>query len=170
MVDPQIDLLYVDGRMVKQMMINLVGNAIKFSPKGGRIEIKVAPAGDGPGRHVFSVVDHGIGIAKADIPRILKPFEQVETAFARNFDGIGLGLPLVNSMARLHGAISPSTASSTTAPWPRSCSRRRARGRGRWKRPAPLRSWRSARRCGSARRSRRLAYTGPLLRSGDEKG
>jgi PAS domain S-box-containing protein len=105
MVDPQIDLLYADGRMVKQMMINLVGNAIKFSPKGGRIEIKVAPTGDSQGGMIFSVVDHGIGIAKADIPRILKPFEQVETAFARNFDGIGLGLPLVNSMARLHGAI-----------------------------------------------------------------
>ncbi len=105
MVDPQVDLLYADGRMVKQMMINLVGNAIKFSPKGGRIEIKAAPTGDGQGGMIFSVVDHGIGIAKADIPRILKPFEQVETAFARNFDGIGLGLPLVNSMARLHGAI-----------------------------------------------------------------
>jgi PAS domain S-box-containing protein len=105
MVDPQTDLLYADGRMVKQMMINLVGNAIKFSPKGARIEIKVAPTGDDQGGMVFSVVDHGIGIAKADIPRILKPFEQVETAFARNFDGIGLGLPLVNSMARLHGAI-----------------------------------------------------------------
>jgi PAS domain S-box-containing protein len=105
MVDPQIDLLYADGRMVKQMMINLVGNAIKFSPKGGRIEIKAAPTGDGQGGVIFSVVDHGIGIAKADIPRILKPFEQVETAFARNYDGIGLGLPLVNSMARLHGAI-----------------------------------------------------------------
>jgi PAS domain S-box-containing protein len=105
MVDPQTDLLYADGRMVKQMMINLVGNAIKFSPKGARIEIKVAPTGDDQGGMIFSVVDHGIGIAKADIPRILKPFEQVETAFARNYDGVGLGLPLVNSMARLHGAI-----------------------------------------------------------------
>jgi PAS domain S-box-containing protein len=104
-VDPATDLLYVDGRMLKQMLINLVGNAIKFSPKGGSIEILVTPAG--PELHsgaVFAVADQGIGIAKEDIPRILKPFEQVETAFARNFDGIGLGLPLVNSMARLHGA------------------------------------------------------------------
>ncbi|HJT11745.1 MAG TPA: CHASE2 domain-containing protein [Dongiaceae bacterium] len=104
-VDPATDLLHVDGRMLKQMLINLVGNAIKFSPKGGSIEIKVTPAGPEPhGGVVFAVADHGIGIAKEDIPRILKPFEQVETAFARNFDGIGLGLPLVNSMARLHGA------------------------------------------------------------------
>jgi PAS domain S-box-containing protein len=104
-VDPATDLLYADGRMLKQMLINLVGNAIKFSPKGGSIEIMVTPAG--PELHsgaVFAVADHGIGIAKEDIPRILKPFEQVETAFARNFDGVGLGLPLVNSMARLHGA------------------------------------------------------------------
>jgi PAS domain S-box-containing protein len=104
-VDPATDLLHVDGRMLKQMLINLVGNAIKFSPKGGSIEIMVTPAG--PELHsgaVFAVADHGIGIAKEDIPRILKPFEQVETAFARNFDGVGLGLPLVNSMARLHGA------------------------------------------------------------------
>jgi PAS domain S-box-containing protein len=104
-VDPATDLLYADGRMMKQMLINLVGNAIKFSSAGGRIEIRVTPAG--PEAHsgvVFAVADHGIGIAKEDIPRILKPFEQVETAFARNFEGVGLGLPLVNSMARLHGA------------------------------------------------------------------
>jgi PAS domain S-box-containing protein len=105
MVDPMTDLLHADGRMVKQMLINLVGNAIKFSPKRGSIEIKVAPTGDGQGGMIFSVVDHGIGIAKDDIPRILKPFEQVETAFSRNYDGVGLGLPLVNSMARLHGAL-----------------------------------------------------------------
>jgi PAS domain S-box-containing protein len=104
-VDPATDLLHADGRMLKQMLINLVGNAIKFSSKGDSIEINVNPAG--PELHsgvVFAVVDEGIGIAKEDIPRILKPFEQVETAFARNFDGVGLGLPLVNSMARLHGA------------------------------------------------------------------
>jgi PAS domain S-box-containing protein len=104
-VDPATDLLYADGRMMKQMLINLVGNAIKFSSAGTRIEIRVTPAG--PELHsgvVFAVTDQGIGIAKEDIPRILKPFEQVETAFARNFDGVGLGLPLVNSMARLHGA------------------------------------------------------------------
>jgi PAS domain S-box-containing protein len=104
-VDPTTDLLFADGRMMKQMLINLVGNAIKFSPKGGRIEIKAIPAGPEPGGGViFLVADQGIGIAKEDIPRILKPFEQVETAFSRNFDGVGLGLPLVNSMARLHGA------------------------------------------------------------------
>jgi len=104
-VDPATDLLYADGRMMKQMLINLVGNAIKFSSPGTRIEIRVTPAG--PELHsgvVFAVADQGIGIAKEDIPRILKPFEQVETAFSRNFDGVGLGLPLVNSMARLHGA------------------------------------------------------------------
>ncbi len=104
-VDPATDLLFADGRMVKQMLINLLGNAIKFSSAGSGVELKVMPAG--PELHsgvILAVVDRGIGIAKADIPRILKPFEQVETAFARNFDGVGLGLPLVNSMARLHGA------------------------------------------------------------------
>jgi len=104
-VDPDTDLLYADGRMMKQMLINLVGNAIKFSSKGDLVEIRVTAAG--PELHsgvIFAVADQGIGIAKDDIPRILKPFEQVETAFARNFEGVGLGLPLVNSMARLHGA------------------------------------------------------------------
>ncbi|WP_119301436.1 CHASE2 domain-containing protein [Dongia deserti] len=104
-VDPAADLLFADGRMMKQMLINLVGNAIKFSPKGGLVEIRVTAANAEPHSGViFAVADHGIGIAKEDVPRILKPFEQVETAFARNFDGVGLGLPLVNSMARLHGA------------------------------------------------------------------
>ncbi|MEZ5831161.1 MAG: CHASE2 domain-containing protein [Dongiaceae bacterium] len=104
-VDPATKLLHADGRMVKQMLINLVGNAIKFSSKGGRIVIRVAPEGPEPTAGIrFAVADKGIGIASEDIPRILKPFEQVETAFSRNFDGVGLGLPLVNSMARLHGA------------------------------------------------------------------
>ncbi len=105
-IDPATELLFADGRMVKQMLINLLGNAIKFSPKGSRVELKVTPAGPEAqgGGMILAVVDQGIGIAKADIPRILKPFEQVETAFARNFDGVGLGLPLVNSMARLHDA------------------------------------------------------------------
>jgi PAS domain S-box-containing protein len=130
-VDPAADLLFADGRMVKQMLINLVGNAIKFSPKGGNVEISVTPAGPEPHSGViFAVADHGIGIAKEDIPRILKPFEQVETAFSRNFDGVGLGLPLVNSMARLHGAaltIESELNVGTTASilFPAACTRPR---------------------------------------------
>jgi PAS domain S-box-containing protein len=94
--------LWADGRMVKQMLINLVSNAIKFSAADTRIVLTVTQTGE---RSIlFSVADKGIGIAAADIERILRPFEQVENALTRSHDGVGLGLSLVQSMAEVHDA------------------------------------------------------------------
>jgi two-component system cell cycle sensor histidine kinase PleC len=94
--------LWADARLVKQMLINLVSNAVKFSASDTRILLSVTQTSDRAIR--FSVEDQGIGIAAADIERILRPFEQVENAWSRSHDGVGLGLALVQSMAQAHDA------------------------------------------------------------------
>ena len=94
--------LWADNRLLKQMLLNLVSNAVKFSPSNTRILLSVTQTGD---RSIqFAVADQGIGIAPADIERILRPFEQVENAWTRGHDGVGLGLALVQSMAQAHDA------------------------------------------------------------------
>jgi PAS domain S-box-containing protein len=94
--------LWADNRLLKQMLLNLVSNAVKFSPSNTRILLSVTQTGD---RSIqFAVTDQGIGIAPADIERILRPFEQVENAWTRGHDGVGLGLALVQSMTQAHDA------------------------------------------------------------------
>lgn len=93
--------LWVDERLIKQCLINLLPNAIKFTPAGGRIAVTAARRPEGG--ITVSVADTGIGIMKSDIARALTPFGQVETAFSRNYTGTGLGLPLARSFAQAHG-------------------------------------------------------------------
>jgi signal transduction histidine kinase len=93
--------LLADERRLKQVLLNLLSNAIKFTPRGGRIRISAtAEARDG---FVFTVSDTGIGIASADIERVLQPFGQVDSALSRRSEGAGLGLPLTKSLVELHG-------------------------------------------------------------------
>ncbi len=93
--------LYADERKLKQILLNLLTNAIKFTPAGGRVTLQVAT---GPRRgFVIKVSDTGIGIAPEDIERALAPFGQVDSAINRRFDGTGLGLPLTRALVELHG-------------------------------------------------------------------
>ena len=96
-----IPQLRADARMVKQMLLNLLTNAIKFTPPGGRIEIEVAA--DLRCGLFIGVRDTGIGIAESDLPRVRKPFVQVDSALSRRQEGTGLGLALVEMMMRQHG-------------------------------------------------------------------
>jgi len=97
----QLPILIADPRMLKQMLINMLSNALKFTPPGGRIEIKVrAEPTEG---YRLQVSDTGIGIAPEDIPKALARFEQIEGQLARKFQGSGLGLPLTKSLIELHG-------------------------------------------------------------------
>ena len=93
--------LYADERKLKQILLNLLTNAVKFTPPGGTIEIagRLAPNGE----FLLSVADSGIGIAAGDIATALAPFGQVDSKLARKYDGTGLGLPLSVAMAKLHG-------------------------------------------------------------------
>jgi signal transduction histidine kinase len=89
-----------DGRKLKQILLNLLSNAFKFTRSGGRVELVATRDERGIS---FVVADTGIGVHPKDIDRILQPFVQIESALARNHHGTGLGLPLVKLMAELHG-------------------------------------------------------------------
>jgi two-component system cell cycle sensor histidine kinase PleC len=89
-----------DKRLLRQLLLNLVANAVKFTPAGGKIMVRSAIKGDDL---LFVVADTGIGIAKEDIPKAMTPFGQVDSRLARRYDGTGLGLPLAKAMAEAHG-------------------------------------------------------------------
>ena len=93
--------LQADERKLKQVLLNLMSNAIKFTPEKGVIEISARLEDDGS--FIFQVRDTGIGIAEEDIPRAFAPFEQVDSRLNRQFEGTGLGLPLSAGFIKLHG-------------------------------------------------------------------
>jgi len=93
--------LHADKRRVKQILLNLLSNAMKFTPSGGRVDLDAFMASDGG--IVLQVRDTGIGMDEEEINRALKPFEQIDTGLNRKYEGTGLGLPLVERMARLNG-------------------------------------------------------------------
>ena len=95
-----IDQLCVDGRRLHQMLLNLLSNALKFTPSGGEITIEVFRRGPDI---AISVSDTGIGIRAEDIPKVLEPFGQVESPMSQKHKGTGLGLPLTKELAELHG-------------------------------------------------------------------
>jgi PAS domain S-box-containing protein len=93
--------IQVDQRMLKQMLMNLLSNAIKFTPDGARIRVSARQLD-----HDFveiAVVDAGVGISAADLPRVLEPFVQADHPVVSREAGTGLGLPLTKSLAELHG-------------------------------------------------------------------
>ena len=94
---PDID---ADHRAIRQMILNLVSNSIKFTDRGGKITVRVEQRGT---KIQFSVTDTGIGIPAEDLPRLGQPFEQVAKTKDRNTDGTGLGLALAKSFAEMHG-------------------------------------------------------------------
>jgi two-component system cell cycle sensor histidine kinase PleC len=93
--------LYADERALKQMLINLVSNAVKFTPEGGRIEV-IAGAAKGGGFQIL-VRDNGPGIPHEKLANIFTPFSQVDNRYDRQAGGTGLGLALVRGLAELHG-------------------------------------------------------------------
>jgi signal transduction histidine kinase/ActR/RegA family two-component response regulator len=95
--------LKADARMVKQIVLNLLTNAAKFTNPGGRIEIEAVA--DLQCGLIITIRDTGIGIAKADLQRVRQPFVQVDSSLSRRHEGTGLGLPLVEIMMRQHGGL-----------------------------------------------------------------
>jgi cell cycle sensor histidine kinase DivJ len=101
-IAPGARLVYADRRAVKQILVNLLSNGVKYTPPGG--EVRVAAQVANGGRSIeITVTDTGTGISQADLERLGKPFEQVENAETRAKEGTGLGLALVKSLAALHG-------------------------------------------------------------------
>nr|CAX84010.1 Sensor protein [uncultured bacterium] len=93
--------LYADERRVKQVLLNLLANSIKFTEPGGTVTLKGML--DEEGRFVFAVADTGIGIAPEDIEAAMSTFGQVDSSFTRRYEGAGLGLPLSKKLVELHG-------------------------------------------------------------------
>ncbi len=100
--DDNVAQLSVDPRRLKQILVNLLTNAVKFTPNGGHIGLSVtAPKGDDVVR--FTVWDTGIGIAIDDTAKLFRAFTQIESGLTRPQEGTGLGLALVAKLVELHG-------------------------------------------------------------------
>src|SRR5581483_9129369 len=89
-----------DERRVRHVLLNLLSNALKFTPTGGEVQISAARTPDGV---AVSVSDTGIGIAPEDLPKALERFGQIDSSLGRKYQGTGLGLPLAKKLMELHG-------------------------------------------------------------------
>ncbi len=124
-LQPGLDPIRIDSRKTKQIIYNLLSNAVKFTPDGGRVllrarrvdrqeverwcsdlpnSMRLPLTANGFAHYLeISVEDTGIGIKPEDAPRLFQPFSQLDGSLARRFEGTGLGLVMVMSMAQLHG-------------------------------------------------------------------
>ena len=100
-IEADLPLIRADLTRMRQIILNLVTNAVKFTEQGGQVRVEVSLGDDGG--HRIRVSDTGIGIDDKDIPKILKPFGQAHRAFTRAHEGFGLGLSLVHSLTEEHG-------------------------------------------------------------------
>lgn len=96
------DLIYVDGRRLMQILLNLLNNAVKFTPDSGQVGLEVY---DDIEQELvtFTIWDTGIGIATEDISKLFRPFVQLDSKLSRQYQGAGLGLALVYRLTELHG-------------------------------------------------------------------
>ena len=95
------DMLHADERKLKQILINLMSNSVKFTHAGGQVSLYVRS--DREHGFVFEITDTGIGIAPEDIDKALQPFGQIDSDLNRKYAGTGLGLPLAKELAEIHG-------------------------------------------------------------------
>ncbi|AFZ02491.1 PAS domain S-box protein [Calothrix sp. PCC 6303] len=112
-IPPHLPDISIDERRIRQVLINLLNNAVKFTPDGGQITLQVDyiqqqintvsdrySEGD---TLEISVIDTGIGIAPEDINKLFQPFVQIDSSLNRRYEGTGLGLALVKQLVELHG-------------------------------------------------------------------
>ena len=95
--------LQVDEKLVKQVLINLISNAVKFTPQGGEIVVGARKAGKDPDMVEIYVKDTGIGIKGEDHKLVFQPFKQIESVFTKQYAGTGLGLALSKDIVNVHG-------------------------------------------------------------------
>lgn len=99
-IDSDSGYVRVDKGKIKQVLYNLIGNALKFTDRGGFVNISAKVNGD---LAYISVKDTGIGISKTDQEKLFKPFTQIDSSIARRYEGTGLGLALAKELVVLHG-------------------------------------------------------------------
>ena len=118
-VAPELEV-YADPNKLRQILLNIVGNAIKFTPSGGRIQLSAKGANDAV---VMTVADTGIGVPADKLAKVFEPFFQVDTGTTREYSGVGLGLAIARDLARAMGGeiefeseLGKGTAVSLTLP------------------------------------------------------
>ncbi|OPY20058.1 MAG: hybrid sensory histidine kinase BarA [Methanomethylovorans sp. PtaU1.Bin093] len=97
---PDLDYIQADKGKIKQVLYNLIGNALKFTEHGGSVTISAKVNGD---MAYISVEDTGIGISRKDQEKLFKPFTQIDSSISRKYEGTGLGLALSKELVALHG-------------------------------------------------------------------
>ncbi|MEO0456141.1 MAG: ATP-binding protein [Cyanobacteria bacterium P01_A01_bin.114] len=106
-LSPQLPSLWVEERRIRQVLINLLDNAVKFTPEGGRITLAASCPDvtdtQAQPRLKISVTDTGIGIAPENMDKLFQPFVQIDSRLNRKYQGTGLGLALVKRIVKLHG-------------------------------------------------------------------
>jgi signal transduction histidine kinase/ActR/RegA family two-component response regulator len=125
-VHPDITSIYVDQLRFQQALINLMSNAVKFTPNDGTITINVFPNNNHSSVFI-SVQDTGIGIAAADLDQLFKPFVQIDSKLNRQYSGTGLGLALARRIIELHqgqinvvSQVGQGSTFTIVIPWPQS--------------------------------------------------
>lgn len=99
--DADLPILFADERRIKQILINLMSNAVKFTPSGGTVSVRAfAKSDDG---YVLIVSDTGIGMSDEDMTKAMEQFGQVQRGMIAKHEGTGLGLPLTKQLIELHG-------------------------------------------------------------------
>lgn len=100
-IDPALETVTVDPRHLEKIVLNLVSNALKFTPEGGWVRIAIAPLD--AWRYELSVADSGIGIPAEKLPELFTRFHQIDTSATRQYGGSGIGLALVKQLSELMG-------------------------------------------------------------------
>lgn len=98
-IDPQRDRFTADAGRVEQILWNLLTNAIKFTPEGGSVTLRIWVEDDSA---IFQIEDTGIGIPEAQLPLMFEKFQQLDTPYRRRYEGTGLGLALTKQLVELH--------------------------------------------------------------------
>jgi signal transduction histidine kinase len=120
--EPNVPPLRCDERTLKQVLLNFLSNAVKFTPPGGQVTLGIRRVADGV---AVSVTDTGIGMTKDEIAIALSAFGQVDSRLARKDRGTGLGMPIAKSLIELHGGrmtveSTPKIGTTMTATFPTS--------------------------------------------------
>ncbi|HYD98333.1 MAG TPA: ATP-binding protein [Alphaproteobacteria bacterium] len=100
-IAPELPTVLGDAVRLRQILLNLLGNAVKYTPEGGTVRVAAGRAADGSAE--IAIADSGIGMRPEDIPTALEPFRQLDSPLARRHEGAGLGLPLAKRLVELHG-------------------------------------------------------------------